>query len=76
MTILCIHYEHEFYRACTGFVEAEAKIFHRIEFDVWLISPTIELARIQGLDRSRFSCGATELSLRTRHTPNNWETTI
>ena len=31
------------------------RFFPKIKFDVWLISPTIELTRVQVLDRSRAS---------------------
>ena len=49
--------------------------FMKVEFDVWLISFTIELTHIQVSDQLHLVVD-TVLCLRLRHTPNDWEITV
>ena len=50
------------------------QFFPKIEF-VWLINPTIELTRVQVLDRSHASLWSYR-ALRLHHTINNCEITV
>ena len=59
---------------CDRIWENRMRFFLKIEVDVWLISPTIELTRIQVLDRSHVLLWSYR-ALRSRHTPNNQEIT-
>ena len=48
--------------------------FVKIEFDLWMISYTIDTFKFQ-IDCA-LCCGDTALCLRSRHTPNNREITV